>query len=137
MSGETHLQTLIATMQPIMSAEQYVVCSFAKASYGDYCELSPLASLQEEEGLTLVVRKQEADSAHLTYNQIFRCITLNVHSSLQAVGFTAAIATELTKHQISANMMAGMFHDHLLIQQEKAEHALLVLQRLSCKETTS
>ena len=62
---------------------------------------------------------------------VFRCIRLNVHSSLQAVGLTAAISTRLARHGISANLLAGAYHDHLLVPAGDAERALCLLEELS------
>jgi hypothetical protein len=89
--------------------------------------------VREKEGLTLVVPRPLADARQLPYSGVFRCITLQVHSSLTAVGLTAAIASALTTHGISANVMAGYYHDHLLVPAESAEAALRSLQELSKK----
>jgi len=60
-----------------------------------------------------------------------RQITLTVHSSLEAVGLTAAFATELTRHGISANVVAGYYHDHIFVGAGDAERAVAALQGLS------
>ena len=130
MDGETNLSTLLASMSPALAPEEYVFCTCG-GSYGVFAELSPLASFTEEEGLTLVLTKDIALAANLTFSAVFKLITLNVHSSLEAVGLTAAVSTELTKHEISANVIAAYYHDHILVPVEKSEAALLVLQKLS------
>ena len=61
----------------------------------------------------------------------FRCITLRVHSSLHAVGLTAAVSAELARHAVSANVVAGYFHDHVLVPSDRAEEALKHLENLS------
>jgi hypothetical protein len=60
----------------------------------------------------------------------FRCITLGVHSSLEAVGLTAAVSTRLTELGISANVIAAHFHDHVFVPSSEAERALDALHRL-------
>ncbi|MCB1704295.1 MAG: ACT domain-containing protein [Halioglobus sp.] len=65
--------------------------------------------------------------SHLRYESVFRCITLTVHSSLIAVGLTAAVSGTLAAHNISANIIAAFFHDHLFVPQEDAERALAAL----------
>lgn len=54
-----------------------------------------------------------------------------MHSSLEAVGLTAAFATELTRHGLSANVVAGYYHDHVFVDADDAERAVAVLQTLS------
>ncbi|WP_229764900.1 ACT domain-containing protein, partial [Vibrio cholerae] len=40
---------------------------------------------------------------------------------------TAAFATKLAEHGISANVIAGYYHDHIFVQKEKAQQALQAL----------
>lgn len=131
MSAITDLDTLIASMSPLASTDLFVFCSVPDASYGVYANLSPIASFKELEGLTLILERQAADSANLKYEGVFAMITLNVHSSLAAVGLTAAVATELTKFGISANVVAAYFHDHVFVPSGRAEEALSVLNELA------
>jgi hypothetical protein len=86
--------------------------------------------MAEAEGLTLVVSKEAADGEGLAYQGTFRCIRLEVHSSLHAVGLTAVVAKALAKHDISANMIAGYYHDHIFIPSDKADLALRVLESI-------
>ena len=133
MSGETQIAVLLAELQPLLQPASYVFCSLPAASYGDHAELQPVASFVEPEGLTLVVKQSQADRLGWPYEACFRCVTLKVHSSLQAVGLTAAVSTSLAEHHISANMLAGYYHDHLFVPAEQAELAVQVLQELSQK----
>ena len=88
------------------------------------------AMVREAEGVTLVVSRREADARSLTYDFVAAWITLGVHSSLDAVGLTAAVAAALADAGISCNVLAGYFHDHLLVPFERAEEAVEVLNRL-------
>ena len=58
-------------------------------------------------------------------------ITLNIHSSLEAVGFMAIVATTLAAAGVGVNPVAGYFHDHLFVVTEHAETALLELRALA------
>ena len=107
MSGETDLARLLASMSPVLADEEYVFCSIEDARYGDRAELAPIAAVAEAEGLTLILPRARADSAGLAYDSVFRKITLRVHSSLDAVGLTAAFSAALTGQGISANVVAG------------------------------
>ena len=131
MTGEKDLQKLLRSMSPQLLEGEVVFCTFPDAQYGDYPELEPVASIREAEGLTLVIPKSRADEHNLGYESIFRQITLNIHSSLDAVGLTAALSARLTAHGISANVIAGYYHDHIFVQREHAEKAMQALLELT------
>lgn len=128
MTGEIDLQKLLANLSPVLDSREYVFCTFKDRIYGDYTELKPIASFLEPEGLTLVLAKHRADKQGISYEGAFSCISLNVHSSLAAVGLTAAVSTLLAEHDISANMIAGYFHDHIFVNRDNAQRALVLLQ---------
>ena len=94
---------------------------------GQCTSLDPKAMFMEEEGMTLVVPKQAAQQHGYTYDSVFKCITLTVHSSLDAVGLTAAFANTLKQNGMSANVIAGYYHDHIFVHTAKAEQALAAL----------
>ncbi len=132
MTGETDLEKLLASMSPCLLPDEYVFCTVADGNYGDYSEYFPLASFLESEGLSLVLTKTNADKAKLNYDSVFKAITLSVHSSLEAVGLTAVVSGKLAENGISANFIAGYFHDHLFVQAEKADFALRTLKAFDC-----
>ncbi len=126
LAGETDLQKLLSTMSPEFLPDTFVFCT-VQGIYGDYSELSPLASFSEPEGLTLVITEEKAKRAGLSYETTFKAITLTVHSSLDAVGLTAAVSSQLAEKGISANIIAAYYHDHIFVQAEKAELAMETL----------
>lgn len=130
-SGETDLEKLLYSLSPVVLDDEYVFCSFKDARYGDHKELEPLATFAEAEGLTVLVLKQLADKYGVHYETVFKCITLNVHSSLDAIGLTAAVSTKLAEHNISANVIAAYHHDHILVQAEQARFALSLLKEFA------
>ena len=134
MTAITDLNQLLAHMEPVLQAGEYVFCTFADKKYGDLAELDPLCAYREAEGLTLILPKASADLAQIDYDGTYRAITLQVHSSLEAVGLTAAVATELAAHNISANVVAAYYHDHVFVQSGRAAEAVQVLQSLSAKK---
>ena len=91
MTGEMNLGKLLAEMAPTLQDGRFVFVTLENGRYGDYPYLSPIASFSEPEGLTLVIPQTAADQAGLVYDATFNCITLLVHSSLEAVGLTAAV----------------------------------------------
>ena len=117
-------------MEPRLLPDEYVFCTVKNAKYGDYAEMSPLASYIEEEGLTLLVTRINADKSGLEYESVFKGITLTVNSSLEAVGLTAAISSKLAEKGISANVIAAFYHDHIFVQSEKASMAMEAINEL-------
>lgn len=130
MAGEEDLSMLLAQLNPRLLAGDFVFCTIEKAQYGDSADLQPIASYQEEEGLSLLLSKGSADVAGLAYESVFSCISLMVHSSLDAVGLTAAVSGRLAAHGISANMIAAYYHDHVYVPKDKAQLAMQVLAAL-------
>ncbi|MFK8015457.1 MAG: ACT domain-containing protein [Gammaproteobacteria bacterium] len=125
-----NLASMLASLTPVLVPGEFVFCSFAGAAYGEHHYLEPIASFAESEGLTLVVPRSNADAANLTYESVFCCLTLSVHSSLDAVGLTAAFASKLTEHGISANVLAGYYHDHIFVQRGQVSRAVAALGEL-------
>jgi hypothetical protein len=125
-AGETDLRKLLGSMSPALMPDEYVFCSM-QGEYRDFHELSPLASYHEVEGLTLVVLKEVAIANKLSFESVFRGITLTIRSSLDAVGLTAAVTTKLAEKGISTNVIAAYYHDHIFVQTEKAELAIEAL----------
>lgn len=134
MAGEAHLETLIASLEPHLNRGAYVFCTVPDASYGDHAGLAPIASVVEAEGLSLVLKRERAEEAGLAYQGVFGLITLQVHSSLEAVGLTATVASRLADLGISANVVAGYYHDHLLVPHHRAEEAVDALREMADEE---
>lgn len=135
MSGEKNITKLIASMRPILTENEYVFGTLKTFKFERLALLNPISTFQEKEGLTVVVKKEKADENKIPYSGVFRCITLNVHSSLDAVGLTAAVSTKLTQSHISANVIAAYYHDHVFIPSKDAENALIKLNELAQEGT--
>ena len=131
MAGEKDLGRLLSQMEPMLIEGEFVFSTMPNSSYGDFAEWLPLACYQEQEGLSLLISQQQADAAGLAYSSVFKGITLSVHSSLDAVGLTAAVTNKLAEHGIPANIIAAHYHDHVFVPAERAELALQLLSELS------
>lgn len=131
MSGETDLEKLLALLQPRLLDGCYVFCTIDENSGLIPDALTPLATYREDEGLSLLLLQQQADQAGLSYDSVFRGITLTVYSSLDAVGLTAAVAGKLAAHGIPANVIAAHYHDHVFVPAQRAEFALQLLTELA------
>lgn len=132
MTGIKNLNELLTSMQPELVDKVFVFCTVT-GQLEQYLALEPIAMFMEQEGLTLVLTKDKADKANLVYEGLFRQITLTVHSSLEAVGLTAAVSTALAAKGISANVIAAYYHDHVFVSNDKVDQALLALRELSNK----
>jgi hypothetical protein len=129
MNAETDLQTLIREMKPVLNPGEYV-----------FCRLGPDASLsdpeligwfREQEGTTAILPRARAEAAGLAYSFVGAWITLTVHSSLEAVGLTAAVSNALAKAGISCNIVAAFHHDHLFVPMKDAANAMQALEGMS------
>lgn len=128
MSGLTDLDEMIASLEPALRDGEFV---FVSVDAGRARALASEATISEDEGVTVVLRREDADAEGLGYDFIARWISLTVHSSLAAVGLTAAFATALGDADISCNVLAAYHHDHILVPADDAERALVVLQELA------
>lgn len=117
----------LKNLNPVLLEDEYVFCTFLSSIYGDHNKLNPIASFIEKEGLTLVVKKEIAKFNNLEFKGTFKCISLNLISSLTSVGLTALISKALADNEISANIYAGYYHDHIFVPLEKANDAFKLL----------
>lgn len=129
MTGETNLKTLLRQMSPVLNPGSYVFCSVGRSFVVP--DSVVLASFVEQEGKTLVLSREAAENHQLKYMQVMSWITLKVHSSLEAVGFTARVSAALADEGISCNMIAGYYHDHIFVDKDEEFTAMEVLKRLS------
>lgn len=129
MSGERDLHTLRSRMSPHLHGERYVYCCAAEGRVPE--GLQPVGTFREAEGLTLIVPREQADGAGLSYQFECALVTLDVHSSLDAVGFIASVSDALAKERIPCNVVSAYFHDHLFVPYEHRHRVMDVLQQLA------
>ena len=133
MTGETNLDVLISTMKPHLNDGDYVFYSL-KNEATDFPNY--LFFFRENEGVTIVCTKEYADNEGYTYDSVFAFITLKIHSALEAVGLTAAFSKALGDENISCNVVAGYYHDHIFVPKQHAQAALKALENLSRQKET-
>jgi uncharacterized protein len=133
MDGERNLETLLASMKPELHAGPYVFCVLPPGSSS--LPEGAIMMFRESEATTAIVRKEIADTLGLDYPFVAAWITLTVHSSLQAVGLTAAVATALAREDISCNVVAGYYHDHLFVDRGDGHKAVEILRTLAKQNT--
>lgn len=127
MPADTNLEKLLATLSPAVRSGRFVFASVDEVPPG----LTIESSVVEPEGTSIVVRQQDADTHGITHDYVAGWITLHVHSSLAAVGLTAAVSTALAAADISCNIIAGFHHDHLLVPIDRVDDAMAALTQLT------
>ena len=130
MTGGRDLNALLRQMQPELRPGTFVFCTIG-SNTNIPAALKPLLTFREQEGTTLVILHEEAETAGLDYAFPSRLIALTVHSALDAVGFLAAITTRLAAAGISVNVVSAFHHDHLFVPVDRADEAMVILGELS------
>ena len=127
----TNLDDILESLEPRLDPDEYVYCTVPTKRDVPWTSETLIAVVREDEGYTAVIERDEARQLGFAVSDGFRRISLGVHSSLHAVGLTAVAARALANCGISANVIAGYYHDHFLVPSAKAQVALKALQELS------
>lgn len=130
MTGETDLKTLIGSMQPELQPDILVFATLP-LSQDLPAGVEPLMVFRESEGWTCILTQGAAQAAGLAGTFRCRMITLNIHSSLEAVGFLAAITTRLAEAGMGVNPVSGFYHDHLFVPVDRAGEAMIILRQMA------
>ncbi|CAN0579369.1 MULTISPECIES: ACT domain-containing protein [Marinobacter] len=133
MNRTQFLQDLITQLSPRLDSTTYVYCTVPRAQYGELDKLKPIVSIAELEGLTLVIPLEQAKAEGLDYYRIFRRITLEGHSSLEALGLTSVVTSLLAERGITTNVIAGFYHDHIFVPSDRTDEAMEALKDLASK----
>jgi hypothetical protein len=129
MPGEKDLHKLLETIEPKLQPGDYVFCTVEDLNTAPLAE--SILIFRENEGITVILRKEMADKLGLHYSFVAAWITLTVHSSLEAVGLTAAFSKALAENGVSCNVVAAFYHDHLFVRQQDTAKAMEILNGLS------
>lgn len=129
MTGEKNLEKLLKSMRPKLNEGEYVFCATKNIENFDLNKI--VMFFREDEEITLILKKEDADELNLEYSYIASWITLTVHSSLEAVGLTAAFSKALSESNISCNVVAAYYHDHIFVDIKDSETAMEILSKFS------
>lgn len=126
MAALTNLDLVIRSMRPTFKPGSWVFVAADRLP----AEVVVAASVREDEGVSALIARADAERLGIGYGFVGAWITLNVYSALESVGLTAAVSGELAKLGIACNVIAGLHHDHLLVSHDRADDALTALRRL-------
>ncbi|KAF2090033.1 hypothetical protein K490DRAFT_35477 [Saccharata proteae CBS 121410] len=127
--GELSLNTLLASLAPELDPETFVFVTIPSPPIPGQLNLKMM--FEEKEGLTLIAAKSSVEEHELPYQFPCRMITLNVHSSLEAVGFMAVVADRLRQLGMGVNPVSGYYHDHLFVPEGRETEAMDALRQLA------
>lgn len=128
MEGEISLKNILKNLNPALNEGKYVYCTVNDI---DTIPMSKILFLfKETESVTMVLKKEDAEALNLDFSYVASWITLEVHSSLSAVGLTAKFSQALSDAGISCNVVAAYFHDHIFVDEKDAAKAIEVLNAL-------
>ncbi len=122
---------MIAGMAPVLDPQSYQFCTFTEGAADAATRAAALASFHEAEGLSLILPQDAACRAGVSDGPPMARITLSVHSALEGVGLTAAVASALADHGIACNMVAAYHHDHAFVPESDAARAMVILTELA------
>ena len=128
--GEKSLSKLLCTLRATLNPETFVFLTFLRGTPPP-TSLDIQMAFREAEGQTIITTQSSAISHSFEYMFPSRMITLDVHSSLEAVGFIAAVSARLTEANIGVNPVSGYFHDHLFVSVGREEDALRILGKMT------
>ncbi|PNS15305.1 hypothetical protein CAC42_5476 [Sphaceloma murrayae] len=133
----TSTSAMIAGMTPFLHQDRCVYATFKRPiDSGLLIEILDISNAIFNEGkdglsILLPLEKLGALSDHLSMVEpIMRHIELQVYSSLEGVGLTAAIANALTAINLPCNVVAALKHDHIYVPEDRADEAMMALHRL-------
>ena len=128
MSGQTNLSEALKSLQVSCDNIEYGFASVKNKPTN--FDKGVLGTFEEEEGLTIIATKEYFETNGIKYEGPYAKLTIDVHTSLELVGFTAVLAKKLAENQISANVVAGYFHDHIFVQYSLRQKAIYPLNNL-------
>jgi len=124
---ETDLATLIRSMNPRLQAGVFVFISTNAIHQG----VHPIMTFREPEGTTMILPRDQAEAAGVPSAFPSRMITLEIASSLDAVGFLAAITAALAGAGIAVNPVSAFHHDHLFVPEGRTDEAMAILRAMT------
>ena len=127
---EKNVESLLSSMNPQLHNDEFVFCRISESELKSL-DITPLCVFREDEGISLIAKKRDADLKSIEYSGTWSLITCKVNSDLTAVGFLAAMSKILADAGIAVNAVSAYLHDHLFVPSDRAREALDLLRRLA------
>ena len=121
---------MIANLRPRLEPGDWVFCTTPDPALALASQSAALGLFREAEGVSLILPRQAAETLGFPVGLPMRRIVLSVHSALDGVGLTVAVAGALATEAIPCNVVAAFHHDHVFVPADKADQALATLVRL-------
>lgn len=130
-NGETDLAAMLETLTVSVRPEPYVVVALPPDETAPPIGSGVAAVIDETEGPTVIATLSRAAHESWPHDFVASWLTLDIHSALTAVGLTATFSRQLGRAGIPCNVIAGFFHDHILVPVEKTDAAVEVIEALA------
>lgn len=124
---------MVASMTPVMQNGTFVFCSMFHNDDAMAVMQFARGAFAEDEGMSLILKKTDADRLGLSYERELNQITLMVFSSHTSVGLTATVTGELARRKIPAFVVSATQHDHLFVPTARAKQAMDLLRDLQSR----
>lgn len=131
MAGSTDLAAMLESLRVTVRPDRYVVVALPQEAPVPPVADGVAAVIDEAEGPTVIATLARANAEGWPQDFIAAWLTLDVHSALEAVGLTAAFSRALGRAGIPCNVIAGFYHDHILVPHDKSEAAVEVIEALA------
>ena len=126
-----NLNEILKNINPVLSDKEYIFALLKNKNREEVTLLDPFSITYEQEGISVIIEKQTAEINEINFETVYNKITLQVFSSLDAVGLTATVSSALAEKNIPANVVAAYNHDYIFVPSSKASQAMQVLNSLS------
>lgn len=133
MSKPSSLQEVLQNLDPVISQHTFVYVGVTNQSLLKVLGYDPVAFYKEKAGITLILRKEEADNNFLTYDNEFCKIDLNAPFHFDCTGLTAIVSSALAKAGIAIRPVQTAYSRFILIEKDDAHTALEILITLQKK----
>lgn len=133
MSNPSSLQEVLQNLDPVISQHTYVYVGVTNQSLLKVLGYDPIAFYKENAGITLILRKEEADNNLLTYTHEYCKIDLNAPFHIDCTGLTAILSSSLAKAGVAIRPYQTAYSRSLFVKKDDAHTALEILISLQKK----
>ena len=130
MAGEMNLAKMLESLTVTVRPEPYVLITLPPDVDVPAMGNGVAAVIDEAEGPTIIATLSRAAHEEWPHDFVASWLTLDIHSALEAVGLTATFSRQLGRAGIPCNVIAGFYHDHILVPVDKTDAAVEVIEAL-------